>query len=332
MSDFDPRIPGSKLKGSVDGNMYRGPEGEWTVANLTNTESFVANGIRWVRESAMYQAMEQVADTFHAGVIADYRRDKEELTDALAEAKEAKDSKWCWRIGNALGVVNPSIETAESAIVSLRAELAEAKSRSLAAEAMLEVVNGDLRWVEGETLPQARRDLAKANEKIEALQSELAEAKSLLTQIAAMQSRLAQELGHSGKRPADWDDLLSQVAYWRRLDRKVSESKASPSLSDVKSPKALRFAADVIERHWRTMYGQLHPHTAVLRKRADCVEREQAAKTAQDHAIEQAAHVLIWPQQGITWDAANEPQRKDARVVAGHLAKAGLLNTKHGEA
>lgn len=95
--------------------------------DLAHTESFVAGGIRWVRESAMYQAMEDVADGFGKGVIAEYRRDKEALTAALAEAKEAKDSKWCWRIGNALGIVNPSIESAELAITNLWDEIKKLK-------------------------------------------------------------------------------------------------------------------------------------------------------------------------------------------------------------
>lgn len=112
-----------------------------------------------------------------------------------------------------------------------------------------------------------------------------------------------------------------------------------PSLPepDVNNPEQCRFVSEVSRR--------LEPEVAdgyadwergltarEWGQRADRLEREQAVKTAQDHAIEQAAQVLIWPQQGITWDAANGPQRKDARVVAGHLAKAGLLNTKHGEA
>ena len=216
----------------------------------------------------------------------------------LAEAKEARDSKWCWRIGNALGLVNPSIESAESAIVTLCTELAEAESRSLASGAMLEVVNGDLRWVEGETLPQAHRDLAKANE-----------------------------------------DLAKASEKVEALEAELAKAKASPSLPepDASSPEQCRFVSEVSRR--------LEPEVAdgyadwergltarEWGQRADRLEREQAVKTAQDHAIEQAAQVLIWPQQGITWDAANGPQRKDARVVAGHLAKAGLLNTKHGEA
>ena len=117
----------------------------------------------------------------------------------------------------------------------------------------------------------------------------------------------------------------------------------SEGLPVLGSVEALRFAADVAEergRAWLTERGsgkcdpEAVPFNALeLRYEADRLEREQAAKTAQDHAIEQAAQVM-WARiiPVVTWDSGAPESREYYRELARHLADAGLLNTKHGEA
>ena len=108
------------------------------------------------------------------------------------------------------------------------------------------------------------------------------------------------------------------------LESELAEAKASPSLPDVKSPEALRFAADVaLSVGWMSTVSRFHVE-------ADRLEREQAAKTAQDHAIEQAAHV-IHEAYGREWCDADDASRRLNRARAQALADAGLLNTKHGD-
>lgn len=108
---------------------------------------------------------------------------------------------------------------------------------------------------------------------------------------------------------------LEQVAYWRgntadrlteaysanaELRAELTEAKAmledlnaAPSLPAVDTPPALRYAADVIEQHWRTTFGQLDPEAArILRAKADRLEREQAEKAEQDKLIEQISDML----------------------------------------
>ena len=120
--------------------------------------------------------------------------------------------------------------------------------------------------------------------------------------------------------PAVLDQLVATLA----------EAQASPSLPDVKWPEALRFAADVLEA---TAYpDDQSPHLAArtpsgLRKHADRLEREQAAKTAQDHAIEQAAQVIFEAANPQTkWDHGAPLSRAHCRDSAKALADAGLLH------
>ena len=110
-----------------------------------------------------------------------------------------------------------------------------------------------------------------------------------------------------------------------------------PSLPepDVNNPEQCRFVSEVSRR--------LEPEVAdgyadwergltarEWGQRADRLEREQAAKTAQDHAIEQAAQV-IHEAYGREWCDADDASRRLNRARAQALADAGLLNTKHGD-
>ena len=108
-------------------------------------------------------------------------------------------------------------------------------------------------------------------------------------------------------------------------------TEASPSLPDLKSPEALRFAADVLS-NLETDADHYHLCNDLI-DLADRFEREQAAKTAQDHTIEQAAQVLFLSAHDLPWgDWQNHPGADHFRKHARALADAGLLNTKHGEA
>lgn len=125
--------------------------------------------------------------------------------------------------------------------------------------------------------------------------------------------------------------------------RWIREADDSPSLPepDVSNPEQCRFVSEVSRR--------LEPEVAdgyadwergltarEWGQRADRLEREQAAKTAQDHAIEEAAQVAFLANNThdtvATWDVVHESTREGYRRTCHALAKAGLLNTKHGEA
>lgn len=140
-------------------------------------------------------------------------------------------------------------------------------------------------------------------------------------------SEWAQEVSAAlGGKPGEFNLTPDQAnRQIRELNAKLAEAKASPSLPDVKSPEALRFAADVAETFDRLRSGD-RAIPSIFRERADRLEREQAAKTAQDHAIEQAAQVLCERFGAAVLDGP--PPLEYARA----LADAGLLNTKHGEA
>lgn len=69
-----------------------------------------------------------------------------------------------------------------------------------------------------------------------------------------------------------------------------------------------------------------------LRVEADRLEREQAAKTAQDHAIEEAARVICDFENSRFNHATGDTPSPSPMEYARVLASAGLLNTKHGEA
>lgn len=153
------------------------------------------------------------------------------------------------------------------------------------------------------------------------MQDELAAAKA---ELDAVQAEL-RELG----------DAEYEIGFpvGQTLAQAIRElkAKASPSLPDVKSSEALRLAADVLS-NLETDADHYHLCNDLI-DLADRLEREQAAKTAQDHAIEQAAQVL-WARMipVVTWDSGAPESREYYREVARHLADAGLLNTKHGEA
>ena len=122
--------------------------------------------------------------------------------------------------------------------------------------------------------------------------------------------------------------------------RWIREADDSPSLPepDVNNPEQCRFVSEVSRR--------LEPEVAdgyadwergltarEWGQRADRLEREQAAKTAQDHAIEQAAQVMYEGyNRGSDWAKASAASHDLYRRYARDLADAGLLNTKHGEA
>ena len=108
----------------------------------------------------------------------------------------------------------------------------------------------------------------------------------------------------------------------------MTESK-NGSLPALGSVEALRFAADVVEATVSPddPFPAFVPRSSdALRIEADRLEREQAAKTAQDHAIEQAAHV-IHEAYGREWCDADDASRRLNRARAQALADAGLLNT-----
>lgn len=121
--------------------------------------------------------------------------------------------------------------------------------------------------------------------------------------------------------------------------RWIREADDSPSLPepDVNNPEQCRFVSEVSRR--------LEPEVAdgyadwergltarEWGQRADRLEREQAAKTAQDHAIEQAAQVMYEGyNRGSDWAKASAASHDLYRRYARDLADAGLLNTKHGD-
>lgn len=83
----------------------------------------------------------------------------------------------------------------------------------------------------------------------------------------------------------------------------AEEGEELSSLPDVGSPEALQFAANVVEATCSDESGpgddvddywpeHCRLSASDLRRLADRLEREQAAKTAQDHAIEQAATLI----------------------------------------
>ena len=108
------------------------------------------------------------------------------------------------------------------------------------------------------------------------------------------------------------------------LESELAEAKDSPSLPDVKSPEALRFAADVIEDTAAPpLRDGVKRSARDLRREAVRLERELAAETAQDHAIEQAAQV-IHEAYGREWCDADEDSRRLSRARAQALADKGL--------
>ena len=118
------------------------------------------------------------------------------------------------------------------------------------------------------------------------------------------------------------------------IDAEMTESKNDlPALGSV---EALRFAADVVEATVSPddPFPAFVPRSSdALRIEADRLEREQAAKTAQDHAIEQAAQVMYEGyNRGSDWAKASAASHELYRRHARDAADAGLLNTKHGEA
>ena len=149
------------------------------------------------------------------------------------------------------------------------------------------------------------------------MQDELAEAKA---ELEAVQAEL-RELGD-----AEYEIGFPVGQTLAQAIRQL-KAKASPSLPDVKSSEALRFAADVNAAHGYI----LDAHD--LRVIANRLEREQAAKTAQDHAIEQAAQVAYLAnnthQSDVDWDAVHESTREGYRRTCRALFEAGLL--KAGE-
>ena len=125
-----------------------------------------------------------------------------------------------------------------------------------------------------------------------------------------------------------------------QANRQIRELNAShirqaEQIGELKSRSL--FAADVIDQFYRDTDGESFTEAlswvaAHLTQGADRLEREQAAKTAQDHAIEQAARVICDFENSrfnhATGDIPSPSPMEYARV----LASAGLLNTKHGEA
>ena len=90
---------------------------------------------------------------------------------------------------------------------------------------------------------------------------------------------------------------------WWDLVEYAEEGEELSSLPDVGSPEALQFAANVVEATCSDESGpgddvddywpeHCRLSASDLRRLADRLEREQAAKTAQDHAIEQAATLI----------------------------------------
>ena len=112
------------------------------------------------------------------------------------------------------------------------------------------------------------------------------------------------------------------------IDAEMTESKNDlPALGSV---EALRFAADVVEATVSPddPFPAFVPRSSdALRIEADRVEREQAAKNAQDHAIEQAAQVIFEAANPQTkWDHGAPLSRAHCRDSAKALADAGLLH------
>lgn len=145
-------------------------------------------------------------------------------------------------------------------------------------------------------------------------------------------SEWAQEVSAAlGGKPGEFNLTPDQAnRQIRELNAKLAEAKASPSLPDVKSPEALRFAADVAETFDRLRSGD-RAISSIFRERADLLE---AAKTAQDHTIEQAARAMYEARRpdSCDWESGIEKTKELYRVHARALAEAGLLNTVGGEA
>ena len=140
----------------------------------------------------------------------------------------------------------------------------------------------------------------------------------------------AQKVGVAlGNKPGRLSSLTPDQAVEKI--RKLKDDRL-PALGSV---EALRFAADVLQelgdRHGS--YNVVAPHIRSMRVEADRLEREQAAKTARDHAIEQAAQVAYLANNthdtDVGWDTVHESTREGYRRTCRALFEAGLL--KAGE-
>ena len=100
----------------------------------------------------------------------------------------------------------------------------------------------------------------------------------------------------------------------------MSADERVTSLPALGSVEALRFAADVVAQRGHVVWA------SEMRVIADRLEREQAAKAAQDHAVEQAAQVILEFENSRFDHAAGKIPDLSPMEYAQALAGAGLLN------